>query len=77
MSEYNGWEIEGDGDPLPPKVCEMITDTLANMSIAHCDDEGGLMYDELPNEEDIIAEVEKMLPHCTINDEIEYDSVST
>ena len=77
MSNYNGWEVSGDGEPLPSSVCRMVEDKLSDMSVDHCDEDGELMFDELPNESDIISEVTKMLPSCTINEEIEYDDFSS
>lgn len=77
LSNYNDWEVSGDGEPLSESVVTMIVDMLCEMSIDHCDDEGELMFEELPNESEIIEEVKKMLPSCTIDDEIEYDNISS
>lgn len=77
MANYNAWEVSGDGEPLSGSVSEMIETKLGEMSIGHCDDDGELMFEELPNESDILAEVKQMLPSCTIGDEIEYDTFST
>lgn len=74
MSNYNGWMVGGYTNNIISRFVETI---LVDRSRQYVDEDGKLMYPELPNAESIINEIADLACCCGMFDVdvvLEYDN---